>query len=83
MIALVLAAGLATASPLDPHPASVGALQPDGKCQTIREQVRSDQEGYFRRLGRLPPAIGEYAVLRSVGGCMVPAPIGYHPPPAR
>ena len=36
-----------------------------------------------RRLGDLPPARAEYAVMRSIGGCMIPAPVGYHPAPVR
>lgn len=80
MIALVLAAGVALSLPPDPPPAQWGVLQRNGQCESIRQKVSADQEAYFRKLGRLPPAIGEYAVLRSINGCAVPAPIGYHPP---
>jgi len=35
-----------------------------------------------KTLAEMPPARAEYAVMRSIAGCMVPAPVGYHPAPA-
>ena len=48
-------------------------------CREVAEKVREGQRDMFSKLGRLPPAHGEYAVMRKVEGCMVPAPLGYHP----
>lgn len=44
-------------------PRAVGPLRYDGRTP--------------RRLGELPPAAAEYAVLRKVDGCLLPAPVGY------
>lgn len=83
MIALVLAAGLSAASPtLTPGAAAA--------CSRIVAQIayapallmrpQDWAAARPRKLGELPDARREYAVMRTVGGCMLPAPIGYHPP---
>ena len=54
--------------------------RPVADCADIRRKVSADQQEAFKKLGRLPPASLEYAVNRSVRGCPVPAPVGYHPP---
>jgi hypothetical protein len=82
MIALVLAAGItAFSSPLNVQAAAI--------CSRIMAQTSYEPALLMRpqdwaaarprKLGDLPDAQHEYAVLRTVGGCMVPAPIGYHP----
>lgn len=82
MIALLLAAALSGPAadrnllletpPLIANPYS---------CREVAEKVREGQREAFSKLGKLPPAHGEYAVMRKVEGCMVPAPLGYHPRP--
>lgn len=52
------------------------------RCQERTERARGEGDRTFRRLGDLPPALREYAVMRKVDGCMVAAPMGYHPRPA-
>jgi hypothetical protein len=54
--------------------------QPAAGCADIQRRVLEDQKEQFQKLGRLPPGHLEYAVLRTVEGCPVPAPVGYHPP---
>lgn len=77
IVSVLLGTAVATASPL-PRP----LLAPPVKCGPVVQPVRQDQEAYFERLGRLPPGGLEYAVARTIDGCPVPAPVGYHPPPA-
>ena len=48
-------------------------------CADIQRQVVERQREELRKLGRLPRASAIYAVERSVGGCPVPTPMGYHP----
>ena len=83
MIALALAFELMAASPLNPPRAcNPGPLNAEaGSALLMRPQDWSAARP--RKLGELPPSKGEYAVLRLVDGCMVAAPIGYHPRPAR
>jgi hypothetical protein len=50
-------------------------------CREVAEKVREGQREAFSKLGKLPPAHGEYAVMRKVEGCMAPAPLGHHPRP--
>ena len=87
MLALLLAATVSSATPaaqetpnLFHEPASCRALQ-----RHVLERARPQGVGapVFdgrgpRKLGELPPAKAEYAVMRKMGGCMVPAPVGYH-----
>jgi hypothetical protein len=49
-------------------------------CADIERRVSEDQQETRKKLGRLPRASLEYAVLRQMDGCPVPAPVGYHPP---
>lgn len=52
-------------------------------CRAIREKVIGDQRAYFERIGRTGKRLrGQYAVMRTINGCSVPAPMGYHPTPA-
>jgi hypothetical protein len=53
---------------------------PNRDCSDITRRVSEDQKEAFRRLGTLPNAARQYAVLRELDGCPVPAPMGYHPP---
>ena len=48
-------------------------------CADIERKVSEDQRETLKKLGRLPNGIAQYAVARSVDGCPVPAPVGYHP----
>ena len=52
---------------------------PGPGCADIERRVREDQREQLQKLGRLPLPLLEYAVLREVRGCPVPAPVGYHP----
>jgi hypothetical protein len=85
MIALALAAGLVGPGhflPLPPRACNAGMLHASADpALLMRPQDWSAARP--RKLGELPDASHEYAVLRLVGGCMVPAPIGYHPRPGR
>lgn len=78
LAALTLAAAITGA----PTPAATETpnlyRQPEG-CGPVVRRVKERQREAFRQLGRLPRAHAEYAVARSVDGCMVPAPMGYHP----
>ncbi|HEY0437876.1 MAG TPA: hypothetical protein VGC92_14640 [Phenylobacterium sp.] len=86
LAALTLASTLAVATP------AVAAVPPIAErtpnlyrapgpgCAQVASKVRQDQQEQFRQLGKLPMGHTEYAVLRQVGGCAVPAPVGYHPP---
>jgi hypothetical protein len=49
-------------------------------CEDIQRRIAEHQRETLKKLDRLPPAYREYAVLRQLGGCPVPAPVGYHPP---
>lgn len=74
LTAIVLAAGV-SAAPIPPtaepmpnlfrQPARCGPLH-DDVARRVRTSLR-DRPGF------------EYAVFRAVGGCCVPAPVGYHP----
>ena len=76
MIAFLVAAGLSAglsakpvlieASPLITTPAA---------CREKMELARDEAPLKPRRLGELPVATAEYAVMRKVEGCMVPAPM--------
>jgi len=48
-------------------------------CADIERKVSEDQQETLKKLGRLPNGIAQYAVARSVEGCPVAAPVGYHP----
>ncbi len=87
IVALALAASVVGASPevtLMPPPIVERTPNlyraPGPECGPIERKVLEDQKEQLRKLGRLPNGILQYAVLREVGGCAVPAPVGYHPP---
>lgn len=83
MIALLIAAGLSAHVPGKPVFWETPALTNiPARCQERAERARGEGERTFRRLGDLPPPLREYAVMRKVDGCMVAAPMGYHPRPA-
>jgi hypothetical protein len=80
MIALVLAAGLATSDPADllrgPHPCDRGMLHTSADPALLM-RPQDWTAARPRRLGELPPARAEYAVMRRVNGCMVAAPVTF------
>jgi len=80
ILAALAAAAVAGASPpaIERTPNLYRPPSPD--CWDIERRVVEDQREQLRKLGRLPRAYAEYAVLRQMQGCPVPAPIGYHPP---
>ena len=76
MIALLLAAGLATNDPghllREKQPCNAGLLHTSDLALLMRPQ---DWETVrVRKLGELPRARAEYTVMRTVRGCMVPVP---------
>jgi hypothetical protein len=77
ILAALAAVALANPPVIEPTPNIYRA--PVG-CEDIQRRVSEDQRETLKKLGRLPPAYAEYAVLRQVQGCPVAAPIGYHPP---
>lgn len=87
MIALLLAASLAQVQPTARETPNLHRQEP-AACKALRRHVlegaRPGPSGEpiydgraIRRLGDLPPAAREYAVLRKLGGCTLPAPVGY------
>lgn len=58
-------------------------VMPPVACREVAQKVADTRQETLRKLGELPAAQGEYAVMRKVEGCMVAAPIGYHPRPLR
>lgn len=83
MIALVLAAGLAASDPADllrEHPACpFGLAHASDPASLMRPQDWTAARP--RKLGDLPKAKAEYAVMRKVNGCMVPAPVAFRVKP--
>jgi hypothetical protein len=80
MIFLALAVA-AAATNLPPKTERTPNLyRPVAGCEDIQRRVSEDQQETLKKLGRLPNAIAQYAVLRQMDGCPVPAPVGYHPP---
>jgi hypothetical protein len=53
--------------------------RPDSNCGDLHRQVVERQKEELKKLNQLPNGAVQYAVMRSVGGCGVPAPVGYHP----
>ena len=84
MIALILAAWLAAngAGPLlrAPRPCNAGMLHTSADLALLM-RPQDWRAARPRKLGELPPARAEYAVMRSVGGCMVPAPVRFRAAP--
>lgn len=82
MIALVLAAGLAAAPP-SPTLAPSRACPSGLAHATNPASVMRPQDwpaARARKLGDLPQAKAEYAVMRLKDGCMVPAPARFRVP---
>lgn len=80
MIALLLAAGLAASDPADllraPRPCEAGMLHASANPALLM-RPQDWPSARPRKLGDLPPARAEFAVLRRVNGCMVAAPANY------
>ena len=76
MIAMLLAAQLSAAAAAPPVAERTPNLyhQPS-YCPAVVEKEAARQAAAFH--GQPPPA--QYAVLRSLDGCSVPTPVGYHP----
>lgn len=79
MIALVLAAGIAASDPADllraPPACPSGLAHASDPASLMRPQDWPAARA--RKLGELPRAKAEYAVMRKVNGCMVPAPVTF------
>jgi hypothetical protein len=85
MIALALAAAAFMApahGPFPPRACNPGMLHTSADPALLM-RPQDWNTARPRKLGDLPDAKHEYAVLRMIDGCMVPAPIGYHPRPAK
>ena len=77
MIALVLAAAVAAPPPpsspvAEPMPNRYS--QPARCGAVVRDEVQRQMIAFK---GQIP--VAQYAVLRSIDGCAVPSPVGYHP----
>ena len=85
LTALALSAALSTAVARETPPVAPAAnetlnlYRPVAGCADIERKVSEDQRETLQKLGRLPNGIAQYAVARSVDGCPVAAPVGYHP----
>jgi hypothetical protein len=80
ILVALAAAAVATASPPKTERTPNLYRPPGADCRDVIRRVSEDQKEAFRRLGTLPDAARQYAVLRQLDGCPVPAPMGYHPP---
>lgn len=80
MIVLLLAASLAASDPAlalhDPRACNAGMLQTSADPALLM-RPQDWRAARPRKLGELPQAKGEYAVIRRVGGCMVAAPLRF------
>jgi hypothetical protein len=80
MIAILLAAGLAASGPADllrsPRACTNGMLHTSAD-PALMMRPQDWRAARPRKLGELPPAKAEYAVMRLVDGCMVAAPARY------
>jgi hypothetical protein len=65
--------------PVPPVARTPNVYKEPGGCQDIHREVIERQREELKKLGRLPSGAAQYAVERSVGGCGVPTPVGYHP----
>ncbi len=65
--------------PVPPIARTPNIYKEPGGCQDIHREVVERQREELKKLGRLPNGARQYAVERSVGGCGVPTPVGYHP----
>ena len=81
MIALLLAAALSgPAADRQPLLETPPLIANPYHCREVAEKVREGQREVFSKLGKLPPAHGEYAVMRKIEGCMVAAPMRTYRP---
>jgi hypothetical protein len=76
MLVLLAAAAVAASPPPVPRAERMPNLyNPPARCGALHEEVT-------RRIRTSTPrasGLKQYAVLRQVGGCGVPTPMGYHP----
>jgi hypothetical protein len=83
LLALAISAAISAETPAErAAPAAretPNLYQPRLDCGALHRQVIERQREELRKLGRLPNANRHYAVNRQIGGCGVPAPMGYHP----
>jgi hypothetical protein len=79
MIALLLAASLATpaAAPLVRQSGCNAGMLQTSTAPALLMRPRDWSQARARKLGELPRAKAEFAVMRLVDGCMVAAPAGY------
>jgi hypothetical protein len=80
MILAALAAAAAAGAVPPKTERTPNLYRPVPGCADIQRKVSEDQQETLKKLGRLPNGIAQYAVARSVDGCPVPTPVGYHPP---
>ena len=80
LAALTIAAAVTGLSPPVAIERTPNLYHPVAGCGDIQRRVSNDQQETLRKLGRLPNGVAQYAVARSVEGCPVAAPVGYHPP---
>ena len=82
-LSAVISAEVARDMPADQvRPAASETLNvytPRPYCGDLQQRVVARQREELKKLGRLPNAGRQYAVLRQVEGCPIPAPMGYHP----
>lgn len=75
MLAVFAAAAVAAAQGPPPTERMPNLYRPPAHCGELHDQVVRR----IRTAQRGRPMIAQYAVLRSIDGCAVPAPVGYHP----
>ena len=64
------------ALPVRPATAAFAARHPDPNCRRLGPSLAHGPAAHGpRKLGEAPPAKGQYAVMRSVGGCPVATPM--------
>jgi hypothetical protein len=68
-------------APAAPHSRRLvpGTAAPYDCNQLGRQIAFRGRGGEYRRLDQLPMGGLQYAVVRMIRGCPVPAPVGYHP----
>ncbi|MET0273809.1 MAG: hypothetical protein ABW360_12550 [Phenylobacterium sp.] len=77
LMALVIAAAVSQPTPSASETPNLYRAPPN--CGAIAQQVSARQRESLRKLGRLPRGHLQYAVVRSLDGCPLPTPMGYHP----
>jgi hypothetical protein len=77
MLSLLMAAGLAASDGLPMRvPCNAGMLHASADLALLM-RPQDWRAARPRKLGQLPPARAEYAVMRTVRGCMVAAPVRF------